>query len=240
MAAPVITYPSMLTGALATALVPAIAEGVAMRKMNGANRQISRSIRVTLVLGFFFTSLFACFGSEISDLIYPGQDVGRMMLMVSFTGAFFYLQQTLIGILNGLGKETVTLKHSMITSVLRLGFVWFGIPYFGLMAYIAALVFSNLIGTILNLRTTVKTTGMAIEIGDWLIKPLVAAMSGAIAAPVVKNLISLVVNSKISGLLLSAGMTGGIMVAMLILLGVFELKDILQMVPFDIDKHRKL
>lgn len=30
------------------------------------------------------------------------------------------------------------------------------------------------------------------------------------------------------------------MVAMLILLGVFELKDILQMVPFDIDKHRKL
>jgi len=240
MAAPVITFPSMLTGALATALVPAIAEGVAMRKMNGANRQISRSIRVTLVLGFFFTSLFICFGSELSDLIYPGQDVGRLMFMLSFTGAFFYLQQTLIGILNGLGKETVTLKHSMITSTLRLGFVWFGIPYFGLPAYVTALVLSNLVGAVLNLRTTVKTTGMAIEIGDWLVKPLVAAMSGVIAAPVIKYLVSSVVYAKVPELLLSAGITGGVMVAMLILMGVFELKDVFQMIPFDIDKYRKL
>ena len=240
MAAPVISFPSMLTAALAIALVPAIAEAVAMKKMSGANRQISRSIRATLVLGFLFTSLFICFSGDISDIIYPGQNVGNMLFMLSFTGVFFYLQQTLMGILNGLGKETVTLKHSMITSILRLVFVWFGIPYFGLTAYIAALVLSNLLGSLLNLKAAAKTTGMSIEIGDWFIKPLIAAISGIIAAPVIKILSGYVLHSSIPIFFISAGVTGGLMVVMLILMGVFDLKDIRHMVPFHIDKYRKI
>ncbi|AGC67061.1 stage V sporulation protein B [Thermoclostridium stercorarium subsp. stercorarium DSM 8532] len=240
MASPVISFPSMLTAALATALVPAIAEAVATRRMNIANRQISRSVRVTLVLGFLFTSLFICFAYEISDLIYPGQNVGHMLYLLSFTAVFFYLQQTLLGILNGLGKETATLKHSMITSLIRLGFVWFGIPYLGLNAYIASLIVSNFAGAMLNMRTVIKTTGMSLEIGDWIIKPLVASISGIIAAPVIKMAVSSVLNSQLLILLVSAGICGGMMIAMLIFMGVFEIRDMRHMIPFNIDKYRKL
>lgn len=240
MASPVISFPSMLTAALATALVPAIAEAVATRRMNIANRQISRSIRVTLVLGFLFSSIFICFANEISDLIYPGQNVGPMLYLLSFTGLFFYLQQTLLGILNGLGKETATLKHSMLTSLIRIGFVWFGIPYFGLNAYIIALIVSNLVGSILNMNTVIKTTGMSLEVGEWIVKPLVASISGIIAAPVIKIIIGSVIESPILNLFFSAGITAGLMIAMLILMGVFEIKDIRHMIPFSIDKYRKI
>jgi len=239
MAAPVVYFPSMLTGALATALVPAIAEAVAMKRVTSANRQISRSIRVTLVFGFLFTSFFVSFSTDIAELIYPGQSVGTMLFLLSFTGSFFYLQQTLYGVLNGLGKETTTLKHSMITSVMRLGFVWFAIPYYGMFAYIAALIITNLIGSILNLRATIKATGMSIEIGDWLIKPLIAALSGAIAAPVMKSLINSIIHSQPIAVLVSGCIVGGIMVIMLVLMGVFELKDLKQMLPFHIEKYRK-
>ena len=163
MAAPVVYFPSMLTGALATALVPAIAEAVAMKRITAANRQISRSIRLTLVFGFLFTSLFVSFSTDIADLIYPGQNVGPMLFLLSFTGVFLYVQQTLLGVLNGLGKETITLKHSMITSILRLGFVWFAIPVFGIYGYIASLLLTSIIGSVLNLRTATKTTGMSLE-----------------------------------------------------------------------------
>lgn len=240
MAAPVITFPSMLTAALATALVPAIAEAAALKRMNGANRQISRSIRVTLVLGFLFTSLFIAFGRDIADLIYPRQNVGQMIFLLSFTGVFFHLQQTLLGVLNGLGKEKDTLKHSMITSVLRLGFVWFGIPVFGMNAYIISLVATNLVGSMLNLRTTIKTTGMSIELGDWLLKPLIAAISGVISAPVIKMLAEAAIPQPTVALLVSGAATGGLMTIILFLLGVFELKDILQMLPLKIEKDRKL
>lgn len=240
MAAPIVYFPSMLTGALATALVPAIAEAVAVKRMSGVNRQISRSIRVTLVFGFLFSSLFICFSTDIADLIYPGQDVGTMLFFLSFTGVFFYLQQTLSGILNGLGKETIALKHSMFTSIARLGFVWFGIPYFGVYAYIFALVFSNLVGSVLNLRTAIKTTGMSLEIGDWVLKPLIAAISGAIAAPVIKSVIGSLVHIKPLMILSSISAVGGVMAVMLMLMGVFELKDLKHMLPFHIDKYRRL
>jgi len=225
MASPIISFPSMLTAA---------------QRIFAANRQISRSIRVTLVLGFLFTSLFVSFCNEISNIVYPGQNVGRMLFLLSFTGVFFYLQQTLLGILNGLGKETETLKHSMLSSVIRLGFVWFAIPLFGLEAYIAAIVIGNFVSVSLNMRTTMKTTGMAIEIGDWFIKPLIACISGIIISPAVKMLTISVVVSPVPVLFISAGITGMLMVVMLILLGVFELKDIRHMLPLHIDKFRKL
>jgi len=240
MASPVISFPSMLTSALAIALVPAIAESVARNRVSAANRQISRSIRVTLVLGFFFTSLFISFSNEISNIVYPGQNVGRMLYLLSFTGVFFYLQQTLLGILNGLGRETETLKHSMLSSVIRIGFIWFAIPLFGLEAYIAAIVISNFISVSLNIHTTIKTTGMAIEIGDWLIKPLIACISGIVLAPAVKMLSLSIIVSPVPVLFISAGITGMLMIVMLILLGVFDLKDIRHMLPLHIDKFRKL
>lgn len=240
MASPIIAFPSMLTAALATALVPAIAEAIATRRMTRANRQISRSIRVTLVLGFLFSSMFICFAHDISDLIYPGQNVGHMLYLLSFTCVFFYLQQTLLGILNGLGKETATLKHSMVTSLIRLAFVWFGIPYFGLNAYIIALIVGNLVGAILNMGTVIKTTGMSLDVGDWIIKPMVASISGIIAAPIIKIAMGSVFKSPLLILFLSAGLAGGLIIAMLILMGVFEIKDIRHMIPFSIDKFRKI
>jgi stage V sporulation protein B len=239
MAAPVVYFPSMLTGALATALVPAIAEAVAMKRITAANRQISRSIRLTLVFGFLFTSLFVSFSTDIADLIYPGQNVGPMLFLLSFTGVFLYVQQTLLGVLNGLGKETITLKHSMITSILRLGFVWFAIPVFGIYGYIASLLLTSIIGSVLNLRTATKTTGMSLEIGDWLIKPLIASLSGAIAAPVIKTVVSYAVNNQALFVVLSAGITGCIMLSILILTGVLEIKDLKQVLPFHIEKYRR-
>ena len=127
----------------------------------------------------------------------------------------------------------------MVTSIMRLGFVWFAIPYFGMFAYIAALIITNLIGSILNLRATIKATGMSIEIGDWLIKPLISALSGAIAAPVIKPLINSFIHLQPLAVLVSGCIVGGIMVIMLMLMGVFELKDLKQMLPFHIEKYRK-
>ena len=158
-----------------------------------------------------------------------------MLMLLSFTGLFFYLQQTLFGVLNGLGKETTTLKHSMITSIMRLGFVWIGIPYLGIHAYIAGLVFTNLVGAVLNLRTAMKTTGISIELGDWFIKPIIAALSGFIAGPVIKQLMNSIIHIKSLAVVTSAGLAGTVMVAMLMLMGGFEFKDVKQMLPFHIE-----
>ena len=123
---------------------------------------------------------------------------------------------------------------------MRLGVVWFAIPYYGLNAYIIALVAGHFLGSILQLRVATKTTGIFIDVGDWVIKPLVASISGIIAARTIKALIATVFQSQVLQLMFSGGITGSLMIGMLILMGVFEIKDIRHMIPFNIDKYRKL
>jgi hypothetical protein len=81
---------------------------------------------------------------------------------------------------------------------------------------------------------------MSLEAGDWIIKPLIASVSGILAGPIIKSVIASVFKSSLVTLVLSGSLTAGLIIVMLILMGVFEIRDIRQMVPFNIDKYRKI
>ncbi len=188
MAAPLVFFPSMLPGALATALVPAIASAVASKRYAIANRQISQSIRLTLTMGLIFTSFFACCSQEIAELIYPGEKVGGVLYILAFSGVFLYLQQTMLGILNGLAQETAILVNTFLGSVVRLAIIWFAIPVWGVDAYIYGLMVGSALTIGLNMRKISKITGMSIDVGEWLLKPLTAALLGSLMAVLLKRL----------------------------------------------------
>lgn len=188
MAGPLVFFPSMLPMALATALVPAIAGAVASKQYYIANRQISQSIRLTFIMGLIFTAFFASCSNEIAELVYPGKNVGNILNLLAFTGVFLYLQQTMLGILNGLAKESAILINTLIGSIVRLIVVWFLIPVWGVDAYIYAVISGSIITIILNFKVISKITGISIDIGEWLVKPLVATLIGSVLAIVFKRL----------------------------------------------------
>ena len=187
MASPLVFFPSMLPMALATALVPAIASAVASRRYSVANRQISQSIRLTIIMGLIFTSFFATCSHELAELIFPGQDVGGILYILSFTGVFLYLQQTMLGILNGLSRESSILINTLAGSIVRLFLVWFCLPVWGVDAYIIGVIAGSFITIILNFREISKITGMSIDIGEWFIKPLTATLFGTVLAIILKQ-----------------------------------------------------
>ena len=171
MAMPLITFPALVTNSLSTTLVPAIAASISLKDYYKANFRISKSIQITMVLGFIFTALFACYPNEICDLIYPRQNVGNTLLLLSWTCVLAYLQQILMSTLNGLGKQGMLLTNSLIGSSIRILCVYFLMPKYGLVSYIAAMVFSNLIVCILNFSVVMRCTGMALDIRRWLVLP---------------------------------------------------------------------
>jgi stage V sporulation protein B len=188
MASPLVFFPSMLPGALSTALVPAIAGAVASRHYMVANRQISQSVRLTFIMGLVFTSFFACCSNEIAELVYPGNNVGPILYLLSFTGVFLYLQQTMLGILNGLAREKSILINTLAGSIVRLIVVWFGMPVLGVEAYIYAVIAGSCLSVFLNFREISKITGMSADVGEWILKPLSAALLGSFLALVFKQL----------------------------------------------------
>jgi len=171
MAMPLVFFPSLVTSSLATTLVPAISEAMSLKSYKTVNYRMSMSIQLSVILGFIFTSIFTVFPNEIGDMLYRKEQIGEILYLLSFTSVFIYLQQTLLGIMNGLGKQGVSLRNSMVGYVIRIVFVIYLIPVYGIKGYIVGMVVSSAIVCALNIGTVVKTTGMLLDIRNWLIKP---------------------------------------------------------------------
>jgi len=171
MAMPLILFPSLVTTSLATTLVPAISEAISLKDYRTVNYRISKSIQLTFMMGFIFTALFFTFPSQIGNLLYKKENIGPMLYDLAYLCIFIYLQQTMLGILNGLGKQGASLRNSMIGSAIRIGFVYFVVPSYGIHGYVIGSAVSALVVCVLNIRIIIKTTGMVMDFRNWVIKP---------------------------------------------------------------------
>lgn len=97
--------------AFATALVPAISAAMAKKDMGTANKRVSFSLLVTMLIGLPCTAGMLIFAEQILNLLFPNAAQGTLLLKISsLTIIFTVLAQTTNGALQGLGKVTTPAK----------------------------------------------------------------------------------------------------------------------------------
>jgi len=71
--------------------------------------------------------------------LHPGLffHIPALLFPLLLLGIFIYLQQTLLGIMNGLGKQGILLRNSIVGYVIRILFVIYFVPSYGIAGYIA-------------------------------------------------------------------------------------------------------
>ncbi len=239
MALPLVMVPALVTTSLSTTLVPAISEAISLKNFNSVNYRISKSIQITMVLGFAFTSLFACYPTQISEMIFPGQKVGHTLFLLSFTCIFQYLQQILMGIMNGLGKQGVLLANSLIGSTIRILCVYFLIPKYGITAYIFGLIISSLVFCILNFITIIKNTGMVLDLRHWVLLPTAVMVFLMLSGKYIYNFFNFFNFSSRWQTFFAGGTYFVIAVFLMALVGVIDWREILQLLGIKSKKTRK-
>jgi len=197
MAMPLIFFPTAVTSALATALVPSISESVAKNNYKAARYKISKSIQITLVQGIIFTVIFSCYSNQICNVIYRKGKVGAVLYLLSFTCTFIYLQQILNGILNGLGMQAVSLWNSLIGGILRIGFVYFYIPLYGIQGYVWCIIISAVLVCILNIYAIVNKISLEIDIKNWIVKPGIVGLLMAVCSRYIYSFFSIFLTNDI-------------------------------------------
>ncbi len=231
MAMPLVYFPSVVTSSMATTLVPAVAEAVSLRNFRTANYRISRSIQISFIMGFIFTSIFYTNASGISDVIYKYQDVGGLLKTLSFSCVFIYLQQTLHGILNGLGKQGSIFRHVITANIIRIFFVVFLMPVYGVNAYLAGMFISMAVSSGLDINTVMKTTGMILDIKNWIIKPGIAGVCIILMNPLFHHFVSIFTSSQTLSVLLTVilnFLAGIVLMAAIGAISFREIRDMLK------------
>ncbi|MDD2971916.1 MAG: polysaccharide biosynthesis protein [Lachnospiraceae bacterium] len=149
MALPLVLFPCALTNSLAVMLLPTISEAEAANNHKKIHHTISTTLHSCTILGIFSTALFLFFGEFLGNFLFSNKTVGGYIMTLSFICPFLYLSTTLGSILHGLGRTRITFCFSIVSLSIRLCFVFFLIPLYGIRGYLWGLLLSQLIHTFL-------------------------------------------------------------------------------------------
>lgn len=151
MAMPLIFFPNALTSSVAVLLLPLISENHALGNNAAVRHATLRTIKYCFLMGFLCMLGFVVFGSFLGTTLFDSALAGHFITTLGFICPFMYLDTTLSSILQGLGMAGQIFVMNIICLLVRLGFVFFAIPYVGITGYLWGILASQLLQTLLYL-----------------------------------------------------------------------------------------
>lgn len=145
MALPLILFPSAITGAASSLLLPSISEAQANKNNLRIKKIFKLTLLICLLLGIICMLFFLCFADFFGIILFKNNSVAGHIRALSFVCPFLYLSGTLTSILNGLGKTNITFIFNLISILLRLCFVLFLVPNIGFSGYVYGIISSQII-----------------------------------------------------------------------------------------------
>ncbi len=181
MALPLLFFPSMVTMSLSTVLVPAISEAVTRNNYLTLQKIISKAIQFSCLIGVGASALFLSLSKEIALTCYGLEDVGVLLKLLAIICPFLYLQNILTGTMNGLGMQKQTFKTNILGSLTCISIILTVVPLKGILGFVLALLVQSGFVTVLLLWHVLKNIDLPVDINNWIIKPIIAALAGALS-----------------------------------------------------------
>ena len=177
-----LTFPSVFTFALATSLVPAVAEATAKQSFQIVKARSFEAIRITIVFGVPCLVIIFYFAQPLTAF-FKSANIAPVLRILAIGGIFSYLQQTTTGVLQGLGKAHMPVIHSIAAASVRIPLLYWltGSPAWGLLGAAWAYVAGFFLVAFLNIATIVRLTGMAVDLNNFGLKPAIAALGMLLA-----------------------------------------------------------
>lgn len=171
MALPFIFFPSAVTNSLAVILLPTVSEAQAAGNERKIERTIAMSLRYSIYMGILCIGIFTLFGDALGMSVFHNKTAGSFISILAWLCPFMYLVTTMGSILNGLGKTSVIFLHNAVAMLITLAFVVFGIPHYGIYAYLAGLLISELILAALHIGALSKYVPVRLNAEEMILKP---------------------------------------------------------------------
>ncbi|MCL2855087.1 MAG: polysaccharide biosynthesis protein [Defluviitaleaceae bacterium] len=231
MAMPLIFFPSAILVALSVSLVPSISQSVALGNTRRVNATISKSIVFTSIVAFGAALIFVVFPNEIGQIVYR-QDLGQILLILGLMCPFWYFNITLNGLLNGLGEQIFIFRNSLLASGINIAFVYFFVPVYGVVAFLAGWLISLIIITFFTIRRLKKISDIKPEIVRWFIKPALAALAAGLTTNWLHDSVAAALLPPIPAVIVSLTLLMALYVAAVFLLRIIKINEVKQMLSF--------
>ena len=174
MAMPLLFFPSSFLNSLSTLLIPEISEANALHQQGKVNRAVGLTLHITLLSSILLSGLFTLFANPLGHVIYGSDEVGFLLQVLAPLMPIMYVESVVDGMLKGLNQQVSSLKYMLLDSSSRIVMIFFLVPARGMEGFLFIMVVSNLLTCFLNTHRLLTVTGMKLQWGRWIIKPVLA------------------------------------------------------------------
>lgn len=172
MALPFILFPSAITNSMAVLLLPTVAEAQADGNEARISSMISMSLRYSCYMGVLCIGIFTIFGNQLGVSVFHDQNAGTYITILSWLCPFMYLATTMGSILNGLGRTSSTFFQNVFAIVIRLAFVLFAIPRYGILGYLWGMLVSELALALMSFLAVKRLVPFCWDTVNMIVKPV--------------------------------------------------------------------
>lgn len=151
MVLPLLLFPNALTSSVSVMLLPTISEADEKNQTERIRNIAGKTFFFCFGLGIVCMIFFLLGGKFLGQLMFASEIAGEYIVKLSFICPLLYLSSALGSILNGKGKTIQCLITQVLGLVIRIIFLWFLIPAYGINAYIIGLIVSQFVSTLLSL-----------------------------------------------------------------------------------------
>ena len=145
MALPCILFPSAMTNAVSTMLLPTVSEIQATKNQTLLSSIVRKSLITCTFFGILCCILFLTFGQLAGNLLFKSKLAGRFIITLAWMCPFLYANNTLLSIINGIGRSWISLTINVVSLIIRICSIIFYIPSYGILGYLSGLLLSQII-----------------------------------------------------------------------------------------------
>ena len=175
MAKTIVFFPMVIIESISVLLIPDLSRSLSKKHYKSIDNRISKVIELSFLLGATTLIICLCIGNNLGFILYNRKDLGSYIKFIALAAPFFYTATTSLGILNGLGKQKIILRNSIIISIARVLLLYFltSIPSINIYGYGIALIITSLLTLCLNLLEIKKTSHLHLNLFDFILDILI-------------------------------------------------------------------
>lgn len=174
MALSFLMFPNAVTASISAMLLPVISEEQAKGNTRGISTAIEYTIQFGLTIGILCMGIFLHFGGSLGTILFHEKLAGEFLVTLSWICPVLYLTGNLNSILHGLGKTSVTFFNQLASILVRILFIVWFVPPYGIQGVLWGLLASQLLLCLLGIRAVAPCVNPAMGLDILILKPLTA------------------------------------------------------------------
>lgn len=165
MAMMIVGIPLIVVSSINTLLIPDLSQTMSKGNYYDASCRIHKVIKIAFILGLATTVICFLIPDNLGKILYQRNDLGNYIKYAALSAPVFFPSITMNGILNGINKQVIILRNSLIIAVLELIglFIFTSIPSINIYGYTITLFVTSIISLLINLYEVKKTIDITLS-----------------------------------------------------------------------------